>query len=272
MAIRDILVYHGNDPHNDSRMDIAISAAKRHGARLTGLHVLTYPALPTYMQVEVGREILEQQMAAQREKALAVEPVFLKRLSDAEVEGEWRLMEGDAIDAMNQSAHYADLTVVPQADPDTPTPYDNMADNLLMSSGRPLLIAPYIGAAESFGRRILVAWNASAQAARAVHDALPFLMAADEVVVQSVNPRDDSHLSGAEIGTHLARHDVKVEVKRIVAPDLDVGDALLSALSDNECDMLVMGGYGHSRIRELALGGATRQILQSMTAPVLMSH
>ncbi len=122
----------------------------------------------------------------------------------------------------------------------------------------------------------MVAWDASREAARAVSDALPILERASSVAVVSVNPRsrDFGHgdVPGADIALHLARHGVKVDVQRIETRDLDVGNALLSHVASESADLLVMGGYGHSRLREMVLGGATRTILGEMTVPVLMSH
>jgi nucleotide-binding universal stress UspA family protein len=120
----------------------------------------------------------------------------------------------------------------------------------------------------------MVAWDAGRNAARAIADALPFLAKAkaiDVVIVASERPKSDE-VPGADIGQHLARHGLKVDVKRIVATDTEIADTLLSHAADTGADFMVMGGYGHSRLREFVLGGATRGVLSSMTIPVLMSH
>jgi nucleotide-binding universal stress UspA family protein len=123
---------------------------------------------------------------------------------------------------------------------------------------------------------VVVGWDASREAARAVRDALPLLTQAKVVEVVSVNPRpaDLGHgdVPGADIALYLARHGVNVEVQRIETRELDVGNALLSHVASEAADLLVMGGYGHARLREIMLGGATRTILHDMTVPVLMSH
>ncbi len=118
----------------------------------------------------------------------------------------------------------------------------------------------------------MIAWRATREATRAVHDAMPVLEQAEEVIVCSVNPDDRDHLAGAEICTHLARHGVNATPRHIVAPDMGVADCILSAVADNGIDLLVMCGYGHSRLRELAFGGATREIMHAMTCPVMISH
>jgi nucleotide-binding universal stress UspA family protein len=121
---------------------------------------------------------------------------------------------------------------------------------------------------------VMVCWDGSRSAARAVGDALPFLLRAEkvEVVLVASEPGKSDEIPGADIAHHLARHGLKVELKRIVAVDVDVTNTLLSHAADVGSDLLVMGGYGHSRLREFVLGGVTRGILASMTLPTLMSH
>jgi nucleotide-binding universal stress UspA family protein len=123
---------------------------------------------------------------------------------------------------------------------------------------------------------VLIGWNASREATRAVSDAMPLLSAADVVTVLTIDAREgpDAHgeLPGADISLHLTRHGVKAEIERTVSAGIPVGDVLLSRAADLGADLLVIGAYGHSRVRELLLGGATRSILHSMTLPVLMSH
>lgn len=139
-----------------------------------------------------------------------------------------------------------------------------------------MLIVPYAGRFDNVGRRIVIAWSSTREAARAVSDAMPFLESADLVNVLTIDPREgpDGHgeLPGADIAVHLARHGVKAQIERTVSAGLPVGEVLLSRIADLGADLLVMGAYGHSRVRELLLGGATRSVLRSMTLPVLMSH
>ena len=122
--------------------------------------------------------------------------------------------------------------------------------------------------------RVMVCWDGSRAAARAVGDALPFLKKAKqvEIVIVSDKPNKKDEIPGADLGQHLARHGLKVEIKHMTSPDIDVASTILSYAADSNADMIVMGGYGHSRLREFVLGGATRSMLESMTVPVLMSH
>ena len=162
----------------------------------------------------------------------------------------------------------------PRPSPATAAPERLIAEAALFESGRPVLIVPYIQKAGLKLDRVMVCWDGSRNAARAIADALPFLARAKavEVVTVTGEPGKSSDIPGADIAHHLARHGLKVEVERIVAPDIDVTSMILSHAADTGTDLIVMGGYGHSRLREFVLGGATRGILASMTVPVLMSH
>ncbi|NIR58466.1 MAG: universal stress protein, partial [Gammaproteobacteria bacterium] len=135
---------------------------------------------------------------------------------------------------------------------------------------------PYIGAGPTVGNYVTVAWNARREAVRAVNDALPMLERADQVDVLSVNPRvgpeDHGEIPSADICLHLARHGVSATAQSVVANDIDVANLLMSRCADTGSDMIVMGAYGHSRLRESVLGGTTHDVLRSMTVPVLMSH
>ncbi|MDP6786185.1 MAG: universal stress protein [Rhodospirillales bacterium] len=137
-------------------------------------------------------------------------------------------------------------------------------------------MVPYVGSYPKIGERVMVAWDASRLASRAVHDALPFLTAAKHVDVLAINPKGGPQGHGdipsADICQHLARHGVKVEAQHVYADDIDAGDMLLSQAASRGADLLVMGAYGHSRWRELILGGLTHFVLEHMTMPVMMSH
>ncbi len=179
-----------------------------------------------------------------------------------------------AADLFAQIARRFDLSVVCQAEPDTMAPQESIIEAALFESGRPVLVVPYIQKEGLKLDRVLVCWDASRNAARAIADAMPFLTrskAIDVVVVATERPKSDE-LPGADIAHHLARHDLEVDLKRIVAGGTDVAGTILSYAADSGADFIVMGGYGHSRLREFILGGATRGILSAMTVPTLMSH
>jgi len=179
---------------------------------------------------------------------------------------EWRPISG--LKQLALHARYADLTIVGQA----PSGASDHITETLMSVGRPLLAVPRHGRFPSVGRRVLVAWNASREATRAVFDSLPLLEGATNVTVMTMDAEDDGRAPGADIGLTLARHGIKVDVVRSTLGDIDAGNALLSRAADQGADLLVMGAFGHSPLREKMLGGATRHILDHMTVPVLLSH
>ena len=161
-----------------------------------------------------------------------------------------------------------------QSEPDQPAVGDLIIEAALFDTGRPVLVVPYIQRAGLRLDRILLCWDGSRSAARAAADALPFLRRGRlvEVVTVASEPAKTDEMPGADIAQHLARHDVKVELNRIVTVETDVASTILSHAADSSADLLVMGGYGHSRLREFILGGVTREILSSMTVPTLMSH
>ena len=174
-------------------------------------------------------------------------------------------------------ARYVDLILLGQTDPDQPLPVGRrLPEEVVISSGRPVLVIPYTGALDSLGERVVVAWDASREAARAVSDALPLLERAQSVLVVTIDPETTplghGDVPGADIALHLARHNVGVEVQRVPAGEVGAANALLSLVADYGADLLVMGAYAHPRLRQLVLGGVTRTVLQSMTVPVLMAH
>jgi nucleotide-binding universal stress UspA family protein len=150
----------------------------------------------------------------------------------------------------------------------------DFVEHVALGAGRPVVVVPYAGAFAAIGKRALVAWNGSREATRALTDAIPLLREADKVYLMVFNRRGNGthNLPGADIGLYLARHGVTVEVSVQASDEVDVGNQILSRVADLDIDLIVMGAYGHSRMRELVLGGVTRTIFDSMTAPVFMSH
>jgi nucleotide-binding universal stress UspA family protein len=177
-------------------------------------------------------------------------------------------------DQFGRIARHFDLSVVEQAEPETSAIEEKIIEAVLFDSGRPVIVVPYIQKAPLKLDHVMVCWDGSRASSRAIADAMPFLERARsvEVVIVANERGKQDEIEGADMGQHLARHGLTVEVKRIVAGEIDVADVLLSHAADAETDFVVMGGYGHSRLREFVLGGVTRSILRTMTAPVLMSH
>ncbi|WP_372619169.1 universal stress protein [Falsiroseomonas sp.] len=281
MTIRDILVHLDGTAASTARLDLAADLARRLSAHLVGLYVVDVP-LPVFAGGDVGGgAVTAELITAMREDSLAaaarVAPVFREKLRRDGIAGEWREAEGTTAAQVALHGRYVDLVVVGQANPDGSNPGAAAAvEAALFTSGRPVLVVPSIWAGGSVGRRALVGWNASREAARAVNDALPLLKGAENVTVLTINaqatPDGHGEEPGADIALHLARHDLQVTVRRIAGAEISAGDMLLNEAADLGADLIVMGGYGHSRLRELVLGGATRTLLGQMTVPVVMSH
>jgi nucleotide-binding universal stress UspA family protein len=281
MSYKDLLVGLDSGASARERIEIAAALAERFAAHLVGLYPLPMPEAPRhfgYYDPALLNPFFEELRARARDATDKTREVFEHIASLHGVSAEWReIPEGaDADPAVH--ARYADLAILGQLDPDSGEPdmIRPRPEQVTLASGRPILVVPYAGNFPNLGRRVVIGWNASREAARAVNDAMPLLTAAEIVSILTIDPREGprahGELPGADISLHLARHGVKAEIERTVSADLPVGEALLSRAADLGADLLVMGAYGHSRARELLLGGATRSLLRSMTLPVLMSH
>jgi nucleotide-binding universal stress UspA family protein len=256
-------------------IEVACRLAARFDAHVIGLFVQpTYyipPELDAYGST-VPTALIEEKMG---EAAQAARTIFDSAASARTgCPLEWRTCKGDAAAVVATHARYADLVVINQTDPDEGR--SHFTDTVMLLVGRPVLLVPYVGDLDCIGNRILVCWNASHEAARAVTDALPLLQRASKVTVMSIDARasETGHgeQPGADIALFLARHGVQAEVMQTVSGGHDEGNIILSRAADEGSDLIVMGAYGHTRLRETILGGATRTLLQSMTVPVLMSH
>jgi nucleotide-binding universal stress UspA family protein len=276
MGLKDLLVYVDGDPACESRVDVAASLAVQHEAHLTGLHAMGWPSFPGYVEVELPSNFADEQRRLLDERARRAEARFHEWAGRHGIRAEWRVDEGDVIGTVKLHARYADLTVVGQGLDlkDAPGELAFLPEELALGVGRPVLVVPRYGTFERLGAHVLIAWNGSREATRAVHDAIPILTRATKVTVLSIDPEGESRprIPSADIALHLARHGIAAEAAATSSVDIGVGNALLSRAADLGADLIVMGAYGHSRMREMVLGGATRHLLQHMTVPVLMSH
>jgi nucleotide-binding universal stress UspA family protein len=285
MPLKDILVQVDEARGHADRVALAAGLARANTGHLAGLFAiepisftaLAAPGGADFAAAEAFQQIDQQHREARLKVAARLRALFQKTIDAAGVSGEWRIADSDAAAAMSLHAHYVDLAVVGQTDPENPPMGAGVPEAVLLASGRPVLVVPFIGA-KAIGKRVLVSWNASRESARAVNDALPLMAGAEQVTVLSINPErgiaGEGDLPAADIALHLARHGIKAEAAYTQADpeEVSVGDVILSRAADLGADLIVMGGYGHSRAREFVLGGATRTILQHMTMPVLFSH
>jgi nucleotide-binding universal stress UspA family protein len=284
MSLRDLVVLLDGSARNEAKLTVAVELARRHDAHLTGLcplELLVPPdvsfALGGYPDLWAMPEFAKQIESQAKTKAAIIEAEFRELLRREGITGDWLFETGALIPAVARRVQATDLVVIGQLDPENPPPQvgRSLVEDVLMTAGRPLLIIPYAGTFRSIGANTLVGWTPTRESARAAHDALTLLAPSSKVTVLTVETsRPDSKvLPTAEIAEHLARHGLNVSAARTVATDgLSPADALLDYASDMQADLLVVGGYGHSRTREMIMGGVTRDLLQHMTVPVLMSH
>jgi nucleotide-binding universal stress UspA family protein len=285
MTIKDVLVHVDGSSRSAAILDFAAGLAGRHSARLTALYVMELPT-PTLFYGDPGAfvdaRLIDQLVMDFREKSMTaaarVEQKFSERTRRDGLAGEWRMVEGFTAETVALHARYADLAILGQRNPSDASlaAAGDVVGTALLSSGRPVLALPYAGNFPAAGRNVLVAWKSTREAARAVNDALPLLRGAETVTVLAINPDrgigGDGDVPAADIALHLARHGIKASAAHTPAKEVPEGDALLNYASDIEADLIVAGGYGHSRMRELAFGGVTRTLLTSMTVPIFLSH
>jgi nucleotide-binding universal stress UspA family protein len=257
--------------------DFAVSVAGAVGAHLTGIAFVYDPIIPMATTGYVPPEVIETQQRDNEAAAKVAIDRFNAAAGRAGITVESDKLPASFAGAGEEFARIArrfDLAVVGQAQPDRDEVEGLIAESVLFESGRPVIIVPYIQKAPLKLNRVMACWDGSRQATRAIADAMPLLERAGQVelVIVASDPGKQDEIPGADMGEHLARHGLKVDVNRITEGDIDVADALLSHAADASIDFMVMGGYGHSRLREFVLGGVTRSMLRSMTVPVLMSH
>jgi nucleotide-binding universal stress UspA family protein len=276
--IKDIVLHLSADAKHDVAVKYAVSVAEAFGANLAAVTFAYEAVLPaTLMGGGLPVDFINEQRAL-AEKAADAAVTRLKemaRRSGVAVEARLETTSlAGAADIFGHLARRFDLSIVGQANPDVVGPQELIIEAALFQSGRPVVVVPYIQKTGLTLNRVLVCWDGGRQAARAIADALPFLHRAKavEVVVVATKLLKSDDSPGADIARHLAHHDLNVDLKRVVTGGTDVANTILSYAADVSADFVVMGGYGHSRLREFILGGATRGVLSSMTIPTLMSH
>lgn len=281
MSYKDMLVVVDAEPRSSERIAIAARLAERFGAHLACLYVNAAPVPANrhgYYDPALLDATFREDSERDRNAEARIRQVFEDEVRRQGISGEWRLSSGYPSEYAALHGRYADLIILGQLDPENlraplirPRPED-----VALMAGRPVLVIPYVGSYARIGERVLVGWDASREATRAVADAMPLLAGASEVTVMTVDAEASreghGQVPGADIALHLARHGVAARVEHAVSVGIGGGNTLLSRASDLEADLLVMGAYAHSRVRELLLGGTTQTVLESMTLPVLMAH
>jgi nucleotide-binding universal stress UspA family protein len=276
--LKDVVVNLSGRGPQDFAADYAASVAATFGASITGISFLYEPVIPDGTLGGVPVDLIELQREENAKVAQDAISRFEAALKKAGAAGETRMLDatfGGAPTLFAQIARRFDLAVVGQAQRDQGATDALMIEGALFESGRPIIVVPYIQKRGLTLERVLACWDGSRTAARAIGDAMPFLeraKAVDIVMVAEERKESDEETTGAKMSEHLARHGVKATIKRMAKGDIAIQDVILSYAADSGADLMVMGGYGHSRLREFILGGVTRGILTEMTVPVLMSH
>ena len=274
--LKDVVVNLSGRAPLDFAADYATSIAATFGAHVTGIAFLYEPVIPDGTLGGVPVDLIELQREENSKIARDAISRFEAGVKKAGVASETRQLDatfGGAATLFAQIARRFDISVVGQAQREQGATDELIIEGALFESGRPVIVVPYIQKSGLTLERVLACWDGGRTAARAMADAMPFLERAKAVdLVIVAEERKNDEITGVRMSEHLTRHGVAVSVKRIAKGDLAVQDVILSYAADSGADFMVMGGYGHSRLREFILGGVTRGILNSMTVPVLMSH
>ena len=274
---KDVVVNISGRGPRDFAAEYATSIAATFGAHLAGISFLYEPVIPDGTLGGIPVDLIELQREENSKVANEAVSRFEAGVKKAGISAETRILDatvGGAARGFAQIARRFDLAVVGQAQREGGASDELLVEGALFESGRPLVVVPYIQKRGLTLERVLACWDGGRTAARAIGDAMPFLERAKavDIVIVAEERKGGDEINGANMGEHLARHGVAANVKRIAKGDLAIEDVLLSYAADSGADFMVMGGYGHSRLREFILGGVTRGILASMTVPVMMSH
>ena len=275
--IKNIVVNLTIGVERDAAATYAVSLASTFEAHLVGVAFVYDPKDSANLMIGIPAELIDAQRAATKHLANEAVARFEALAKQAGVMTESQMIDvapGHVGDTFGRLARSFDLSVIRQAEPNKAEQQVPIIEGALFESGRPVIVVPYVQTQGAKFDRVMVGWDGSRAAARAIGDAMPVLKRAKMIEVFTVvaGPTKNTELPGVDIGQHLSRHGLKVEVKRIPTGGIDVPEAILSHAADISADFMVMGGYGHSRLREYVLGGATRGILASMTLPTLMSN
>lgn len=271
MSIKDILVHVDHSPAFEERIRLTLRLAKRFGAFVTGIFILPSPAMLIPPDSGAAALAVANFLAELEQDATTTGQEFLSRLRSEGLDGAWHQAQGAAAYNIARRARTVDLVILSQRDPNSLTVL-TAPEDVVLSCGPPVLVVPFAGRFNDVGTNAAIAWNSSREAARAAHDALPLLMPQKQVTVVAINPEPDDEEIRGDLVRHLVRQGFDAKAETHVTKRFTPAEFVLSRVADNGNELVVMGAYGHSRLRETVLGGTTRDMLRSMTVPVLMSH
>jgi nucleotide-binding universal stress UspA family protein len=275
--IKDILLTLTDSASKPAALDYAASVAQLFEAHLTAAAFTHDLIVPGSVFDGAAAAVMESYRRESEAAAKAAIAKFEEKARREGIPAGSLILDARALgssELLARTARRFDLTIMQQADDDSDEDQTVLIESALFGSGRPVLIVPYIHDKPIKLDRVMVAWDGSRNAARALNDALPFLRRSKQIEVVTISPDNKAtdSIPGADIGHHLSRHGINIDVRNLTADKIGVANRILSHAADHSIDLIVMGGYGHSRLREFVLGGTTREILQSMTVPTLMSH
>lgn len=274
--MKTILVHADLGKAFSSRIAFAVRQAKKHNSRLQGLYVIPLFQMAGYSKYTFPKEVLEARVAAEQEEANFAKAVFDQAVEGANIESSWSVETGDLVDTLCGVARTSNMLIMGQRDTSDLKLVDGVSpDRVILRAGRPVLVTPHVEFDERAGSHVMVAWDGSRESARALHDALPLLIKAEQVDIVTFSEKKSKAAGVASLESvtaFLIEYGVKVNGETLMLDELGVGDALLNRVVDRGANMLVMGGYGRSRLREVVLGGVTRTILDHCSIPVMMSR
>ena len=279
MTYKTILVSLTTEYNAERLTRAACYLARRFDAHVVGLHTRQSMHVHPGVSVHLTPEVVDMFHDAQNRQAEDIRAVFEAQTAAEGIVGEWKLVDAAADTAgvrHVEHAHYADLVLMSQADPERDRP--DQADiqrEVILGSGCPVIVLPTAGTFDSFGNKVMIGWSATREAARAVHDAIPFMQGGEATLMWVSHSKTAAQYleeTAEAAAENLRRHDVKATVARWQNSSIAIGDALLNEAFESGCDMIVSGAFGHSRFYDFVIGATTTHLLEHMTMPVLFSN
>lgn len=279
MDFKNLLLHLDHSSGCKNRLELAFALAKKYDALITGLFVVPDYVVPSYVEAQISVDLITDVTEKALARAGDTMADYRKLADDAGVRMDAHVLEGQVIPILREHSKYSDLLILGQDDPDDP---DNasygLADALLFEGACACIVVPHSGKLAVPGKRVLLTWNASRESARALREALPLLATAEDVVVLSSEPDDADteiargHPHADELARFLESHGIKSISSGIADLDISTSDAILGQAAEMDADLIVMGAYGHTRLREIILGGVTRDLLKQSTVPLFLAH
>ncbi|MDH3219458.1 MAG: universal stress protein [Gammaproteobacteria bacterium] len=279
MDFKNILLHLDHSSGCQNRLEIAFGMAKSYDAQITGLFVVPDYVVPSYVEAQISVDLITDVTEKAIARAGDTLSGYQKLADEYGVKMKAQVMEGQVIPILREHTKYADLLMLGQDQPEDP---DNasygLADALLFEGACPCIVVPHSGKLSTPGKRVLLTWNASRESARAMREAMPLLQRAETVVVLSSEPDDSDsdtargHPHAEALAHYLESHGIESVSSGIADVDTSASDGIIGQAAEMNADLIVMGAYGHARLREIILGGVTRDMLKRAQVPLFLAH